>query len=185
MLYAKITPPLTGNSPFRVTEVTQWEAEARVWSLQIPLDPQRKDILILYFPECRHQDALDFIAWIHHRPILMDVMTTLEQDGILWKLWSLEPAPPVAAVVGGDVEIWDAAYAEAYPENFSRVTFPADLIKRSVKVDTDDLKFLRSMRIKWEDNEQVDRTQVQDQSGLHLVRPEDSSKQDPSSGSVR
>ena len=178
MLYAKITPPLTGNSPFRVTEVTQWEAEARVWSLQIPLDPQRKDILILYFPECRHQDALDFIAWIHHRPILMDLMTALEQDGILWKLWSLEPAPPVAAVVGGDVEIWDRAYVEAYPEVFDLSRRPCPAAFRTP--NGDDLKLLKKMRIKWEDNEQVDRTQAQDQSGLHLVRPEDHPKSDPS-----
>lgn len=151
MLYAKITPPLMGNSPFRVTEVTQWEAEARAWSLQIPLDPQRKDILMLYFPECRHQDALDFIAWVHHRPILMDVMIALEEDRIFWKMWSVE-------------------------NSFLSLRTP---------INGDDEKFLKSLRVKWENNEQVDRTETQNQSGLHLVRPEDSSKQDPSSGSVR
>ena len=164
VLYAKIEPPPNGaTAPFRVTQATQWEAEASAWAVVAKMDPQRRDILMVYFPECKHQMAVDFLAGIHHSPILMEVMTALQKDGILWKMWSLEHGQIGAGQ--GDT-VWDAAYAEAYPGVF---TMPG-----VGKPNDQDHKFLKALRIKRDDEK------TKDQSGLHLVQPGDGEEQDPS-----
>lgn len=142
VLYARITPPLAALvAPFRVTEVTQWEAEARGWWMESLMDVNR-DILMVYFPECKHQESKHFENWIIHQPALVDVMIALEEDKILWKMWSVENGHTVM----------------------------------KTPLNGEDEKFLKSIRIRWEDA-------TQNQSGLHLVRPENHQKPNSFSGS--
>lgn len=127
-LFAKIEPTPPVNSPFRITQISQFEGDAKVWWDNAG-DTRCNDVLIVDFPECKVADANHFCAWIQHRPKLFDVMNALHGDQIAWSLWSVDHDKP-------------------------RLLTP---------INDEDLKFMKAMRIKFDDKE------TQDQSGLHLV----------------
>lgn len=89
-LYARISPTPPYGTPFFIAEATQMEAEARAWWIAIGRDTYSNDILIVDFPDRRQQDAVDFLAWSHQTPALMDVMERLTKGSIAWSMWSLE-----------------------------------------------------------------------------------------------
>lgn len=88
-LFVKIEPTPPINSPFRITQVSQFEGDAQVW-WQNAAGTRCNDVLIVDFPECKCQDAQEFVAWVHHRPKLIDVMEALHEDRIAWSLWSVD-----------------------------------------------------------------------------------------------
>jgi len=142
VVYAKIEPTTGLAAPlFCVTKTSQWESDGAKWWQEGLAQQDHHDVLIVYFPECKHQRAVDFMHSIHEQPSLMDTVAALESDGILWKMWSVEMAAPTPA--------WDKAYNEAYPgNNFGINPCAVD----STPNDTDH-KFLKSLKIKWEPNE--------------------------------
>jgi len=94
VVYAKIEPrrPNVAMPPlFCLSKASQSIFDAKEWweNGEAMFLNNHHDVLIAFFPHTKQQDALDFISWVHYKPGLMDVMTVLERDGILWKMWSV------------------------------------------------------------------------------------------------
>jgi hypothetical protein len=89
-VFGKIEPLPYPEKPYRITQVTQFENTARVWWLESLPDAKRRDVLMVCFPEVKHELAMEFVAWLQYQPALIDVVAALQEDGVLWKMWSVE-----------------------------------------------------------------------------------------------
>jgi hypothetical protein len=88
------------GSPPCVTMVTQQTSVADRWYEAMKLrermfadQPAHQDVLIVEFPDQRREAAVEFLSWMHHKPRLFEITAALAQDGIVWKMWSVENDP--------------------------------------------------------------------------------------------
>jgi hypothetical protein len=97
-------------------------------------------VLAVYFPDIKQNDALDFMTWVRNfQPLFTDVMAAVISDGLFWRTGSIDAPTSISIPTSEAENLIDAAFGKV-------IITPND----------NDLKFLKSLRIKWSSDEEVE-----------------------------
>lgn len=81
-IYAKVDGE---DFPRRVTNASRLKLDAQEWWAA-----KAQEIVVIDIPEEMTEYAVDLLRWFHTIPALMQVMAVLTEDGIPWRMWSIE-----------------------------------------------------------------------------------------------